>query len=63
MNFKHQSAGVRSFADIKPKVAPTPCTYSPEKAYEKVQPDYKKSSIKFLPVSKKILNFVEEITK
>ena len=63
MNLKSQSSGVKSFVDIKPTQAPSPCTYSPEKGAEKVKPDYKKSMIKFLPVSKKILNFVEDSAK
>jgi len=63
MNFKSQSSGVKSFVDIKPAQSPNPTTYSPEKGAEKVKPDYKKSMIKFLPVSKKILNFVEDAAK
>jgi hypothetical protein len=63
MNFKYQSSGVKSFADVKPTKTPEPCTYSPGNAYVKNKPDYEKSCIKFMPPSKKILNFVDFATK
>lgn len=60
---KTQSTGVKSFAEIKPKINLSPGQYNPGEAFDKIQPDYKKSCMKIMPPSKSTLSFVEVAAK